>query len=125
MCVAWLEIDEVEEVLLHEGEVAAWMISLDPDIFVEVERGHIAEAVVFTAAGADDAVVHEDGRASGRQSEHDLRIAPNGCEEDFRGACGKGVVVVEDLPVHALSRSARNVVGRAIPAVLQKLVLNC
>src|SRR5712671_4462585 len=39
----WIEIDALEQIALHELTKAAWMIRVDADELVEVERGRARE----------------------------------------------------------------------------------
>ena len=70
-----IDVDVIEEMLLHEHAVTARMRRFDSDVLVEIERNHVAEAVVLAAAPCDDAFVHLHRRASCGKSEDDARIA--------------------------------------------------
>ena len=59
--VGRIDVDVIEQVLLHEFEVLARRAH----ILIEVERRHFAETVVLARAVGHDALVHADGRAAG------------------------------------------------------------
>ena len=101
MRVGRIDVDEVEEMLLHEGVVAAGMRPFDACVLVEVERHHVAEAVILATARGDDALVHFHRRPPRRQAEDGSRIAEDRFEKNLRGAIGEDVVVGERFPVHA------------------------
>src|SRR4051794_1017834 len=95
--------------LVHEHAVAAGMRRLDADVFVEIEGDDVSETVILAAAVGDDAFVHFNWRASGRQPENDSRIAANRGQENVRRAIRESVVISERFPIH--NRSPRKYVA--------------
>src|SRR5216684_1700346 len=98
--VRGIDVDEVEEVSLHEAVVTAGMGPFDADVLIEVERHHLTEAVVRAAAGSDDPLVHAHRRPPRWQAEDHSRAAEDRLEENLGGAIGENIVVGERFPVH-------------------------
>src|SRR5947209_65095 len=99
--VRGIDVDVVEQVLLHVGAVTAGVLARDAGVFVEVERRHVAEAVVVARALRDDAVVHSDRSASCGESEHDARVLADRGEEDLGRAPRQRAIVFTLFPIHA------------------------
>ena len=77
-----VDVDVIEEVVPHVREVAGWMFRRDADVFIKVERPHVAEAVVLACTFTHDVLVHADRGAAGGKAEHTVRIRADCSEEN-------------------------------------------
>ena len=68
--VAGRDVDQVEQVLAHEADVALQLVRLHRVVFVEVERDDVRERQPFFAVQPHQLVVDADRRAAGRQAQH-------------------------------------------------------
>ena len=83
-----VDVDVVEEVLLHEAAVALDRVGLHRPVLVEVERHDVAEAQLLLAVQAHELVVDRRGRAARRQAQH--RHLPLGGPLADQGGDGGG-----------------------------------
>ena len=70
MNVCRIDIDEVEQVLPHEADVALQLVGLHRIVFVEVERDDVAKRESLFAVHPHQFVVDADRRAAGGQTQH-------------------------------------------------------
>jgi hypothetical protein len=62
----------VEQLLVHEVDVALELVRLHGVVLVEVEGDHVLEAEAFLAVQADKLLVHANGRRAGGQTQYGL-----------------------------------------------------
>ena len=78
MRVGKLDVDELEEVLVHEVAVALVVRTREPVVLVEVPALHLLVGDLLGLDGFGHLLVHEDGRRTGREAEDGLRILLDG-----------------------------------------------
>ena len=66
--LARIDIDQVEQVLLHEPHIALQLVRLHRKILIQIESHHIGERQALFSMQADQFVVDPDRRGSGRQA---------------------------------------------------------
>ena len=76
--VGELDVDLLEEVLVHEVAVALVVRAGEPVVLVEVPALHLLVGDLLRLDGLGHLVVHEDGRRAGREAEHGLRVLLDG-----------------------------------------------
>jgi hypothetical protein len=93
--VLGVDIDEVEEVLVHETVVALELFAGDGVVFVEVKSYHVSEGEIFGLVEADEFGVDADGGGAGGEAE-DAGLTKNGFfaneAGDFGGDGDRGLM---------------------------------
>src|SRR3954470_13036040 len=94
------QVDAREQVLLHEDAIAAWMSRGNAGELVEVERGRAREVGLPVRVQAGELVIQPDGRAAGREAEHDARALADGRGHLHRQRAGEHPLVLKNRDFH-------------------------
>ena len=110
-----VEIDVVEQVVVHEVAVALIMRGLETDILVEVERGHVLEADLASLVQFDELGIEVERRGAGSKTQHGVRLRVQHFLVDgsslLRNAFGGIDDDLHDAPSVVMSRNATRCPG--------------
>jgi hypothetical protein len=114
--VGAVDVDVVEQVLVHEADVALQRVGLHGEVFVEVEAHDVLERQTLFAVQADQFRVDAGGRGPGGQAQHGALAGFGfGADEvgDFAGdRAGRGDVGGVDGDGHLLHGREHFLTGR-------------
>ena len=79
-----VDVDVVEQVLLHEVAVALRMRRPQAHVFVEVERRDLREIEPLLPVQADQLAVQGQRRAAGRQAQHAIGLSADQVRDEPR-----------------------------------------
>ena len=113
-----LDIDMVEQVLLHEADVALPLVGLHRPVLIQIEGDDVAERQPFALMQADQFAIDAGRRRAGSQPQHahsplGLRTADergNFVGDGGAGGVGRG----EDMGRNARAASDRGMHGRLL-----------
>ncbi|PNW61404.1 UNVERIFIED_CONTAM: hypothetical protein BEN50_25900 [Euhalothece sp. KZN 001] len=87
-----IDVDVVEEMLVHEPDVALQLVRLHGEVLVEVERDHVLERQPLFLVQADELVVHAGGRGARREAQHGGAVLGGPLADELGDPPGDGEV---------------------------------
>ena len=75
--IAWIDIDVVKQVLLHEAPVTLRVRGVQAHVLVQIKSSDEGEVEVFLAMHADQFPIGTQGSPPCRQSEHTVGLSTN------------------------------------------------
>ena len=87
-----IDVDVVEEMLVHEPDVALQLVGLHREVLVEVERHHVLEREAFLLVQPHELVVHARRRRTRGEPEHGGATLGGPLADELGDPPGDGVV---------------------------------
>jgi len=98
--VLQLDVDLLEQVLVHEVAVALLVRRREPVVFVKVPALDFLVRDLLRLDGLRHLVVHQDGRRAGREAEHGLRVLLDGGRDQGGGEFRSFFLRLADYDFH-------------------------
>ena len=95
-----VDVDVVEQILVHEIAIALVVGAVQADVFVEVIGIHIGEVQLLRVAAARELLIHGHGRGAGGQTQHGLLLALHHVGDNVRRGHSRILRMIENTNLH-------------------------